>query len=177
MAGWRAVRHIVTGNPVSVSAWATKDRSCSPVSRAALSSRSWKRWASPSPTCFLRLPLHLSHNQSRRSATFSPSLISHRTSCCIGSTSCIWESPSNEPDASRSPITCPMAHRRLATGCARPWSPKRDRTGAKGQARLFPMDWNAWKKPGRRVISLSWRASPTAGRSGTTTFQPLVCPA
>jgi serine/threonine protein kinase len=82
-----------------------------------------------------------------------------------------------EQDASRSPITCPMAHRRLATGCVRPWWRKKDRTGAKGQARLFLMDWNAWKKPGRRVISLSWRASPTAGRSGTTTFQPLVCPA
>ena len=70
-------------NPVSVSAWATKDRSCSPVSRAALLSRLWKRWASPWPTCFPRLPLHLSHSQSRHSTTSSPSLILHRRAAAL----------------------------------------------------------------------------------------------
>jgi hypothetical protein len=138
MAGWRAVRPIVIGNPVSVSAWVTKDRSCSPVSRAALLSRLWKPWTSLSPTCFLPLPQHLTHNQSRHSATSSPSLISHRTSCCIGSTSYTWASPSNERGDCRSPITCPTAHQRLAIGCAQPWSPKRGRTGARGSGEIVP---------------------------------------
>ena len=122
--------------------------------------------------------LSISDAQPRRSATpASFLLILHRRSCCPGSTSSTWGSPSNERDVSRSPITCPMAHRLLATGCAQPWSRKRDRTGARGQVRLFPMDWNAWKKPGRQAISSSWRVNPIAGRSGFTTFPPLVCQA
>jgi hypothetical protein len=83
-------------------------------------------------------PVAASESGSRPEQTqhnVSPSLISHRTNCCIGSTSYTWGSPSNERVASRSPITCPMALRRLDTGCARHWSRKRDHTGAKGQAR------------------------------------------
>ena len=48
---------------------------------------------------------------------------------------------------------------------------------SKGSGEIVPYGLERLEEAGRLAISSSWRASPTAGHSGTTTFQPLVCPA